>query len=193
MVKAKGPGARGDMVEPLSDNEGSLLGLVLRLQPVTAYQLFKVYEQSPVTSFNTSKGSLYPLIKRLKGSGLLEAAAKQGRGRNPEELRCTDAGEKALRQWVQGVSLSHVLLDDPLRTMILSLDCLSKPEQIEWVTEAKSLVAAKIEAVEAYGRSVSVPFQVIVQKSAIDALSAKMHYLDALLYRIVKGGGDASE
>jgi DNA-binding PadR family transcriptional regulator len=186
----KGTKSRGH-AEPLSDNEGSLVGLVLRLQPVTAYQLFKVYEQSPVTSFNTSKGSLYPLINRLKRSGLLDATAKEGRGRNPEELRCTAAGETALKAWIKGLSIAHVVLDDPLRTMILSLDSLTRDEQIEWVTEAKSLVRAKIEAVEAYSRTVSVPFQDVVHKSAIDALEAKMRYLDELLYRVVKGSAVA--
>ena len=45
----------------LTDHEGTFLSLVLRIQPVTAYQVIKVYEESPVSNFNTSKGKIYPL------------------------------------------------------------------------------------------------------------------------------------
>ncbi|HEY0414179.1 MAG TPA: PadR family transcriptional regulator [Allosphingosinicella sp.] len=172
--------------EPLSDNEGSLLGLVLRRQPVTAYQLFKVYEQSPVTSFNASKGSLYPLINRLKAAGLIEAERKEGDGRNAETLRCSEAGAEAVRRWLKDLKISHVMLDDPLRTMMLSLDRLTRDEQIEWVADAKALVQAKMAAVEAYSRSVSVPFQDIAHRSTTEMLRVKMEWLDALLYQVVK-------
>jgi DNA-binding PadR family transcriptional regulator len=185
MAPARAPKAPAT-VDALTDNEGSLLGLVLRRQPVTAYELHRVYEQSPVTSFNASKGSLYPLIKRMKAAGLLAAAPKQSRGRNAESLHCTEAGEKAVSAWLRSLKSSHVMLDDPLRTMMLSLDRLSRDEQIEWVAEAKSLVAARMEQVEAYSASVSVPFQEIAHRGAMDMLRGKMAWLDQLLYVIVK-------
>jgi DNA-binding PadR family transcriptional regulator len=187
MAKAPSKKPPAAQAEPLSDNEGSLLGLVLRRQPVTAYQLFRVYEQSPVTSFNASKGSLYPLIRRMLAAGLLEAEHKSGDGRNPASLRCTKAGEQAVRSWLKNLRTSHVMLDDPLRTMMLSLDQLGRDEQIEWVTEAKRLVAEKMALVEQYSRSVQVPFQEIAHRSAMGALRAKMEWLDALLFLVVQG------
>ena len=50
----------------LTENEGTLLALVARAEPITAYQIAKVYEESPVSNFNTSKGKIYPMIKRLR-------------------------------------------------------------------------------------------------------------------------------
>ena len=44
----------------LTDHEGTFLSLVLRIQPATAYQVIKIYEESPVSNFNTSKGKIYP-------------------------------------------------------------------------------------------------------------------------------------
>lgn len=173
--------------------EGSLLGVVLRNQPVTAYALLKVYEQSPVTSFNTSKGSVYPLIKRLKAAGLLEAEAKVGRGRNPEALRCTPAGVEAVRAWVKGVRAEDVNLDDPLRTMLLSFPSLSRDEQIEWVTDAKAHVAQKLKQVEEYSATVTVPFQHFAHRSAVESLRLKMEWLDDLQYEIVKGSKPPSD
>ena len=71
----------------VTEHEGLLLALVLRQQPVTAYQLFKIFEQSPVTSINASKGQLYPAIRRLKARGFLTARKVAGDGRNAEDLQ----------------------------------------------------------------------------------------------------------
>lgn len=171
----------------LTDNEGSVLALVLRRQPVTAYQLVKIHERSPVSSFNESKGSVYPVIARLKARGLVEGEAVEGDGRKSELLRCTDAGRAAVRRWVLDVSAADVLLFDPLRTRLMSLDLLSREEQIEWAIDLKRFVADKIAEVEDYDRNVTVPFQPIVRASTIGPLQAKSAWLDELVHMIVKG------
>jgi DNA-binding PadR family transcriptional regulator len=162
---------------------------VLRRQPVTAYQLFKDYEQSPVSTFNTSKGSLYPLINRLKTRGLIAAEAKPGDKRNTEFLACTKAGAKAIAAWARQLDSSHVVLDDPLRSKLLSLDQIGREEQIEWVVDAKKLVSERMAAVEVYNQSVTVPFQTVIHNSATTALKAKMEWLDQLLHQLVKEKG----
>ena len=93
---------------------------MLRRQPVTAYQLLRLYEQSPVSSFNESKGSLYPLIRRLKARGLIAAQPVAGDGRKAERLTCTAAGRAAARRWVTQLEPRHILPDDPLRTKAIS-------------------------------------------------------------------------
>src|SRR3712207_1604832 len=70
----------------LTENEGSLLALVLRREPITAYEIVKIYEQSPTTSINSSKGSVYPMIKRLKERGFVGSERVPGDGRNAETL-----------------------------------------------------------------------------------------------------------
>ena len=47
----------------ISEHEGILLSLVLRQQPVTAYQIFRMFEQSPTTSINASKGTAGLLLR----------------------------------------------------------------------------------------------------------------------------------
>jgi DNA-binding PadR family transcriptional regulator len=188
MAGKKKPCISTSHAEALTDNEGSLIGLVRRQQPVTAYQLYKIYELSPVSSFNTSKGSLYPLINRLKNRGLLASQSVTGDKRNTEQLTCTEAGIAAVAAWAKTVQPSDILLDDPLRTKLLSLDLLSKEDQTRWVVEAKTEVSKKMKTVKAYNLSVSVPFQQFVYNSALLALDAKMKWLDDLLYHIVKDG-----
>ena len=178
------------MAEPVSDltdNEGTLLALVLRQQPITAYQIAKIYEESPVSNFNTSKGKIYPLIRRLRDRGLLAAQAVKGDARGTERLVCTDEGREVIRSWARQVRPTHLLLEDPLRTKIQSFDLFTREEQIEWVVDAKALLMDKLRQVEDYGREVEVPFKDIVHDNAVSSLRARLDWLDRVLHRIVRG------
>lgn len=164
----------------LTDNEGSLLTLVLRRQPVTPYQLLRIYAQSPVSSFNESKGSLYPLIRRLKTRGLLTTKAVEGDGRNAERLSCTAAGKAAARRWVLRLEPRHVLPDDPLRTKAISFGLLDARERRTWITTARALTEAKIADVEAYMIGLDLPHKEAIEANAIGALRARLDWLDRL-------------
>lgn len=164
----------------LTDNEGSLLALVLRRQPVTAYQLLKIYEQSPVSSFNESKGSLYPLIRRMKQRGLLAARRVSGDGRNAELLTCTDAGRAAVRAWVSDIRPPHILPDDPLRTKMISFGLLNPDQRRAWIDRVRAAVEEKIEEVEAYAIGLDMPHQDLVHANAIGALRERLAWLDLL-------------
>jgi DNA-binding PadR family transcriptional regulator len=179
--------AEASAASALTENEGNLLALVVRTQPVTAYQLIRMYEQSPTPTISSSKGSVYPMIRRLTRRGFLRTEAVSGDRRNPETLHCTEAGLEAVRQWVKGLRSDHALIGDPMRTRILSFDLLSRDEQIEWIVNAKALLEAKRQELDEYSRSVSVPFQEIVHASAISALDGKHAWLDRLLHAVVKG------
>lgn len=168
----------------VTEHEGMLLALVLREGPVTAYQLFRFFEQSPITSINASKGQLYPAIARMKKRGLLDARKVAGDGRNSEELTITDAGRAAVRDWARAIDGSHIVLDDPLRTRMLFFDVLTREERLEWVARAKELVKHKQAAVDEYNRSVDIPYQQFAYKSIIDALKVRVDWLDELLFHV---------
>ncbi|SMF62034.1 PadR family transcriptional regulator [Allosphingosinicella indica] len=171
----------------LTDNEGTLLALVLRQQPITAYQIAKIYEESPVSNFNTSKGKIYPLIRRLRDRGLLSAEAVEGDARGTERLVCTDAGRETIKSWLRQIRPTHLLLEDPLRTKVQSFDLLSRDEQIEWLVEAKAQLTEKLAEVEDYGEGVTVPFKEFVHDNAVGSLRARMDWLDRTLRQVVKG------
>jgi DNA-binding PadR family transcriptional regulator len=168
----------------LTEHEGMLLALVHREQPITAYQLFKIFEGSPVSSINTSKGQIYPAIRRLKNRKLLRAKRVTGDARGTEELTLTKNGEAAVRAWVLKLDDSHVVLDDPLRTRVLSFDVLSRQEQLEWVAKAKSLVWTRRKILDEYDRSVEMPYQDFAYHSVAETLRVKMEWLDELLYHL---------
>ena len=89
--------------QKLTDNEATLLALVARGEPITAYQISKIYEQSPVSNFNTSTGKIYPIIHRLKDAGHLKARSVRGDARGTVQLETTAKGKEALRDWVKEI------------------------------------------------------------------------------------------
>ena len=170
----------------LTDNEATLLALVIRAGPMTAYQIAKVYEDSPVSNFSTSKGKIYPLIRRLRDRGLVDAKRVSSDARGTELLESTPEGRRAVRDWVKETRPGHLLLEDPLRTKVQSFDLLSREERIEWIVETKAHLLNKLEQIEEYGRQVEVPFQDFVHENAVRSLRSRMDWLETVLRTLVK-------
>lgn len=186
MPKAKATASEAAPGLELTDHEGTFLALVLRTQPVTAYQVSKIYDESPVSNFNTSKGKIYPLIRRLIERGLLARAAVANDARGTEQLSCTELGQEAVRGWVKRFQPAHLLLEDPLRTKVQSFDLLTHEERLAWILEAKEQLAAHEQRLEAYGAEVSVPFQDFAHDNAIRSLRARMTWLDRMLAATIR-------
>src|SRR5215470_5352986 len=122
----------------LTDNEGALVALVQRKGPLSAYQIAKDYATSPIYTFNTAKGKLYPLIDRLIERGLLSSNQVRDDRRGTKLYSCTDAGRDALRTWVGSFREEHELPPDPLRRKLQALALLGREEQLAWVERARA-------------------------------------------------------
>lgn len=170
----------------LTDDEGTFLALLIRVQPATAYQLSKIYADSPVSNFGTSKGKVYPLVERLERRGLLKKRAVSGDARRSEWLECTSAGRQAVHDWVMDIKPTHLLLDDPLRTKLQSFDLLERDEQLEWIVRAKAGLQEKLGELEAYAASVTVPFKDQVHDNAVSSVRSRMEWLDRVLAGVVR-------
>lgn len=164
----------------LTDDEGTFLSLVVRLEPATAYQLSKVYADSPVSNFGTSKGKIYPLIRRLRDRGLIKSSQVEGDGRGSEQLSSTNLGRDAARRWVSDIRESHLLLEDPLRTKVQSFGLLSRDQQLAWIAKVRLELEAKLAEVHAYGAEVSVPYKEHVHDNAVSSLKARLAWLDRM-------------
>jgi DNA-binding PadR family transcriptional regulator len=170
----------------LTDNEGTLLALVVRGEPITAYQIAKVYEGSPVSNFNTSTGKIYPMIRRLREAGHLKARPVKGDARGTEQLVVTKKGRDAVRDWVKEIRPTHLLPEDPLRTKVQSFELLTREERIEWVSQLKICLLEKLESVEQYGRDKWVPYQDLVHENAVRTIRSRMDWLDLVLSHVVQ-------
>jgi DNA-binding PadR family transcriptional regulator len=164
----------------LTDDEGTFLSLLVRLEPATAYQLSKVYADSPVSNFGTSKGKIYPLIRRLKERGLVVSSLVKDDGRGSEQLSATSRGRDAARCWVMDIRANHLLLEDPLRTKVQSFELLSNGEQLAWIGQVRTALHAKLAELERYGTEVSVPYKELVHDNAVCSLRVRLEWLDRL-------------
>ena len=164
----------------LSDNEGTLLALILRLQPTTTYQLMKVYADSPVSNFHAGKGKTYPIVARLEALQLISKRKLKLDRRGTEELRCTAAGRAAVKAWVRQIRPEHLMLEDPLRTKVQSFDLLTAVERTDWIVSAKQQLHKKLQQLDAYGKEVDVPFKDFVHDNAVRSLRARLDWLDML-------------
>jgi DNA-binding PadR family transcriptional regulator len=164
----------------LTDDEGTFLALLVRIQPSTAYQLSKIYAESPVSNFGTSKGKIYPLIRRLRDHGLIHVRPVEGDARGSELLECTRGGREALKRWVKQIRPGHLLLEDPLRTMVQSFDILTPTERLAWINQARTALRGKLEELEAYSSLVSVPHKEAVHDNAVSSVKCRLEWLDRL-------------
>ena len=164
----------------LTDDEGTFLSLLVRVGPATAYQISKIYSDSPVSNFGTSKGKIYPMIRRLREQGLIRAIPIEGDRRGSELLESTAAGIEAVRHWVKEIRSHHILLEDPLRTKVQSFELLTRQEQLQWIGEAEQALTAKLAELDLYASEVDVPFKDLVHANAVASVRARLQWLRML-------------
>lgn len=160
----------------LTDDEATFLALLIRMEPATAYQLAKVYAESPVSNFGVSKGKIYPLIKRLKQRKLLRAKPVDDR-RGTEKLGVTSLGREAVRAWLREIRPNHLLLEDPLRTKVQSFQLLSDQEQLQCIETAQAALQEKLEEVRRYSETVEVPYKEAVVDNAVTGIRSRIAWL----------------
>lgn len=164
----------------LTENEGALLAVVLRKEPVSAYQIAKEYDASPIYTFNTAKGKLYPLIERMIRRGLLRSKEVPHDRRGTHVYSSTEAGRTALKKWVRSFRPEHELLPDPLRRKLQAFELLDAGEQIAWVREARARIAERLAAVESHDADAEGPFGRFAQDNARESLRMRLDWLDRL-------------
>ncbi|HZN05057.1 MAG TPA: helix-turn-helix transcriptional regulator, partial [Candidatus Polarisedimenticolia bacterium] len=85
---------------PLTELEGCVLGVLSTLGPCTAYVVRCHFLESPSPYWSGSAGSIYPLLKRLRGLGLVQERPREEGRRRSILLSLTAAGRTALAGWL---------------------------------------------------------------------------------------------
>jgi DNA-binding PadR family transcriptional regulator len=138
----------------LTTFEYALLGLV-RMTPMTGYDVHKVFAATPLAHFSSSPGAIYPALRRLAHIGLLEArldTAKEARPRRVYYL--TGEGEEALETWLhQPVTREELIrgAGAPILRFALSSGRLTGDEIMAYLETYRKVVAAYIK--ELYGHA----------------------------------------
>lgn len=140
-------GVANRRARPLTELEGTVLGLVWVFQPCTPYRVRRDFLDSPSPHWSGSAGAIYPLMTRLERAGLLHSGAHATGGRGSRRYSLTPAGRRALQRWI-GPPLAAEALGvppDPLRMRIASLALLPPARRRRWLREVMAGVRAQLE------------------------------------------------
>lgn len=173
--------------QQLTEAEGRVLSLAAQLEMPTTYAIYAVLEGSPTATLQASKGTIYPIVERLKARGFVEVESVPESKRGAETLSVTSKGLEALRKWVLSIDERHILGYDPLRMRIPALQFLTHEERLEWLANAKRLNQQKADEVDAYQSDIEMAFAQVAHTAAFAALSAQSRWLDRLLIELVEG------
>lgn len=140
----------------LTELEGTILAEVHRLGPCTAYQIRLGFQNSQSREWAASTGAIYPALRRLRLTGLVEATAAPTR-RGAEHLSLTEAGQKAMRSWVEDVDRATGSGFDPFRTRCGYWATMPSEEMADLIARLERVVADRITALQAIGEEAGPP------------------------------------
>ncbi|MCK5744740.1 MAG: PadR family transcriptional regulator [Oricola sp.] len=80
--------------------EYAILGLAAA-RPQTGYEICRLFEETPISVYSSSPGSIYPAIRRLRAAGLIADAPHPDNPQGSKKaLRITADGVATLRAWL---------------------------------------------------------------------------------------------
>jgi len=126
----------------------SVLGVIARDGPITAYAVRQQFKNSLVPSWSSSPGSIYPAIRRLIAGRLIRSGEVTD-GRHRQQLSATPKGQDALRQWLLTVTavLGRPSMD-AIRTRAQFIERLPTKDQLRFFDDsidATSMALSELE------------------------------------------------
>lgn len=120
---------------PLTELEGTVMGVLWTRQPCTPYQVRREFFDSPSPHWSGSAGAIYPLVVRLEKAGLARSEPHATGSRRSRLYRLTPTGRRALVRWM-GPPVGDEVVGvppDPLRARIGLLTLFPPAHQREYL------------------------------------------------------------
>jgi DNA-binding PadR family transcriptional regulator len=124
----------------LTELEGAALGVVIRDEPVTSYAVKELFRGSPSEFWSGSAGSIYPLMGRLEGRGLVASERTSTGRRGRTVYRSTQEGRREFRRWLTDAERAATMGFDPLRTRLVFFNRLSPRDRARFRASFESAV-----------------------------------------------------
>ena len=165
----------------LTELENAVLGVVWRRGPCSAYVVKREFETSASASWSASAGSIYPLVKKLSGAGLLVVQEQRWGTRKKALLALSRSGRNALESWAADVPQRiGQPSPDPIRTRSFFLDVLSEEQRVHFLDQAEAATQSAIE--ELRSAIAELPdteskFESLAAAGAVFQLSARLRWL----------------
>lgn len=169
----------------MTELDHTILGVVARDGPLSAYEVRRVFARSTTPLWSSSQGSVYPAIKRLLAADWIRATDVGG-ARRRKDLNITEKGKIALEAWLGDLaSWMGAVTADPIRTRAYFLPLVPVAQRRRFVTEALRYTDEAIEHLERLRDATALDEQNddlssherLVDLGAVYALKAKRQWL----------------
>jgi DNA-binding PadR family transcriptional regulator len=163
----------------VTELEACVLAVICRQGPITAYQVRREFERSPASSWRASTGSIYPLIKRLRARGFVQADQALNDGRGTLRLAASDAGRAQVRDWLTVLPpWMGDITEDPIRTRFQFFTLLDASARARAAAEMFAATAEAIEKLTAFNDTLeSHSLERIAHDGAMAMLRARLAWL----------------
>lgn len=177
----------------LTNLELTVLGIVWKKAPITAYRVRKEFITSPSTHFSGSAGSIYPLMERLTEQGLLESKSGKRGKRSHLSYGITDKGKAVLEEWLDPPlpEKSAAITFYPIRTRMYFLGLLPPERRIAFVDDALSMLSEEIREVKAFCdeyREQGEQYSELAMESGLYFLQSQVRWLKKVRERLTDPG-----
>ena len=128
----------------------AILGLI-SMQPLSGYDVRKVFETSPMGNFSSSPGAIYPALKSLEKSGLVHGVPDKTESLRPRLLySLTERGEAALNHELERPVTRYDITQryDLLLLRFAFLDRLGIPRVLQFLRQLLDELEAYIPYLE---------------------------------------------
>ena len=166
----------------LTDLELTVLGIVWKKAPCTAYAIMREFASSPSSYYRGSAGAIYPLVQRLAERGQL-LCSDEMQGRRPRRTyRISRTGLATLRRWLTPPlpDQAAAITFDPLRTRTYFLGALSAKQRRAFIREAEKKLGEQSEVVRAecqrYRRH-GDEFSALAMEGALQVVQARITWM----------------
>jgi DNA-binding PadR family transcriptional regulator len=177
---ATSPGAAEQVgLEPaITELDHTILAIVDRDGPMSAYDVRKVFAGSLTPSWSASTGSVYPSIRRLGQGGLILSSQPAG-GRNRTTLTLSPRGTSRVREWLMGITVDvAAATPDPVRTRLYFLSLLGSAARTAMLEQAEaSTRGALAEAERRRAERSDDKINGLISEGVISELQARLTWL----------------
>jgi len=124
----------------LSTIEMTVLAITWRLGPCTTYSVMKVFGSSESSYYKSRAGTVYSVVNRLIGFGLIEQEEPSG------PVHVSETGVEKIKQWLRPpVPLEEVTFTaDRIRLRFFFLDILPVSERLEFIDSTLASLSAQL-------------------------------------------------
>lgn len=165
-----------------------LLGLLNR-EPMSGYELTRIFETTPLGGFSSSPGAIYPALKRLESATLIDELS--GGATRGARWTTTQAGRRALEDWLRqpiGEDDVERRLPEVMARFVFAGDVLPDEERAWFMSDMSAAIAARLRALahasDAYGLALRPH-----DRWAVEASRMELEALSAWTSRAVRGLG----